>query len=144
MPNSSYISLTEAINGQPNGHLKKGERVKVVFVSNPSKWIRASQIGIIEWRLNSNKDIEIIRADYWGEDTISFEVEVMKSEALLTEKLIIGLIMSANPTYFYLAHKPGIEKTVAAVAEKAKDLASWTPSIATVAAVAVIYILLIK
>jgi len=131
-----FTPLIDVLEVEKIGTLKKGERVKLVFSSNPSKWIRASQISIIEWRLGSNKDIEIIRADYWGEDTITFEVEVTNTDALLTERLIIGLIMSANPAYFYLAHKPGIEKLAVKAVEKAKDIASWTPTAAVVVGIA--------
>lgn len=122
-------------SGKP---LEKGQRVKLDFTSNPSKWIRATQIYVIESRLDKNKDITIISADYWGEDTISFDVEVTNIEALMTERKIIALILAASPLGFYLVHKPGIEKTVETVVEKIQTIASWTPSIAALIAVVVL------
>ncbi|MBA7530530.1 hypothetical protein ES705_22738 [subsurface metagenome] len=135
----SYKPLTAPIDSTLK--LKQGERVKLTFSSNPSKLIRASQIAIIEWRLERNEDIEIIRADYWGEDTIRFEVEVMNTDALLTEQLIIALIMAANPSYFILTHKPAIKKAVITTIKTAQSIIPWIPSISICIGIIILLIL---
>jgi len=137
----AFRTLIDEIDSKTVPALKKGERVTLTFSSNPSKWVRASQISIIEWRLEKNKDIRIISANYWGEDTITFDVEVTNTDALLSEKLIIALIMAANPSYFVLTHKPAIKKTAVAVVKAAQSIIPWTPSIAVVIGVFVLLIL---
>ena len=139
-----FENLNDVLDKETEPVLKEGERVKLEFVSNNSKWIRASQIAIIESRLNKNPDIEIISANYWGDNFISFDVEVKNSESLMTERLIIGLIMSANPVYFYLVHKPGIKQLATDVIEKAKEVASWTPIAIAVAVIAAVVVLFKK
>jgi len=124
--------------------LQKGKRVTIEFVSNPSTYIRATQIGIIEGRLNSNPDIEIISANYWGENFITFEVEVKNSESLMTERKIIGCIMAASPVFFYLVHKPVVDKTAKDVIEGAKNVLSWTPTMAVAIGVIVVLYLFRK
>jgi len=136
-----FTSLNETIDPQNPPVYKRGDRVKLEFVSNPSKWIRASQIAIIEYRLEKNKDITIIRADYWGDETITFEVEVTSTDALLTERMIIGLILAANPVYFLLVHKPAIAEAPARIAEKVQNIVEWAPL--TMAGIAVIAFLIL-
>lgn len=136
-----FTSLNTVIDPQNPPVYKRGDRVKLEFVSNPSKWIRASQIAIIEYRLNKNPDIEIIRADYWGEDTITFEIEVTNAESLMTERKIIALIMAASPAYFYLSHKPALDKVPAVIAEKVRSIVEWAPL--TMAGIAVIAFLIL-
>ena len=103
----------------------KRKRVKLDFVSNPSTYIRATQIYIIEGRLNFNEDIDIISANYWGEDFISFELEVKNDASLMTERKIIALILAASPVYFYLVHKPAIDKAVTNIAIKLPNYAAY-------------------
>jgi len=98
--------------------LTKGKRVTLEFVSNNSEYVRASQIAVIESRLNGNPDIEIVRANYWGDNSISFELEVKNDESLMTERKMIALIMSVSPVYFYLVHKPAIDKTIENLTEQ--------------------------
>ena len=136
-----YNNLQDVIDPQNRPVYKRGDRVKLEFISNPSKWIRASQIAIIEYRLEKNKDIKIISADYWGDETITFDVEVTSTDALMTETAIIGLILSASPAYFMLVHKPAIAKVPAAVAKTVQKVADYAPI--TIAVVVVIAFLIL-
>jgi len=136
-----YKSLNQVVDPQTPAVFKRGDRVKLEFVSNPSKWIRASQIAIIEYRLGKNEAITIISADYWGDETITFDVEVTSTDALLTEAMIIGFIMSANPAYFALVHKPAIAKIPAVVVKTAQKVADYAPMTIVIVAVAAILIL---
>ena len=141
-----YEPLDNVLDGKETTEpvLQKGNRTTIEFVSNPSTYIRATQISIIEGRLNSNPDIEIISANYWGENFITFDVEVKNSESLMTERKIIGIIMAANPIFFYLVHKPAVDKTVKDVIEGAKNVLSWTPTMAVAIGIIVVLYLFRK
>ncbi len=138
----AYANLQDVIDPQGPATYKRGDRVKLTFISNPSKWIRATQIALIEYRLEKNKDITIISADYWGEETITFDVEVTSTETLLTEQMIIGFIMSANPAYFLLVHKPAIVKAPAVVFKAVQKVADYIP--VTIAAAVVVAFLILS
>ena len=139
-----YTNLQEVIDPQTPPVFKRGDRVKLEFVSNPSKWIRASQIAIIEYRLEKNQDITIISADYWGDETITFDLEVTNTDALLTERAIIGLILAANPVYFALVHKPAIAKAPAVIAKTIQKVVDYAPITTAIVIVIAVLILLRK
>ena len=138
----AFVTLGAALENATSSLLAKGERVSLTFYSNKSKWLRASQSAIIEWRLDQNPDIEVISIDYLQEETLTFKVEVTNTDALLTEQLIIGLILSANPSYFYLTFKPGIKKVVGGTARAVKTAAGWAPLTGViVGAIVILYLL---
>ena len=133
-----FENLNNVIDGKETEPvLQKGKRVTIEFVSNPSTYIRATQISIIEGRLNKNPDIEIISANYWGENFITFDVEVKNAESLMTERKIIALILAASPIGFYLVHKPAVDAT-------AKTVLSWTPTMAVAIGIVVLLYLVRK
>lgn len=103
--------------------LQQGHRLKISFTASKGKWTRATQIAIIEWRLESHKDFRIISANYWGENYVSFEVEVMDTAALLSEKKIIEYILAANPKGFTLILVPKIKSAAGTVVNVAKEVA---------------------
>lgn len=130
------------LSGMVDQPLQKGHRVTISFSASKGKWTRATQIAIIEWRLESHKDFRIISANYWGEHYVSFEVKVLDTQALLTEKKIIEYILAANPKGFTLIVVPKIKEAIGKVTDFSKDVVLPVAGLAAVVGGIVLYLLL--
>jgi len=139
---SVFGGSVQPVQSGSNDFLNKGQRVTLQFQASEGNWRRALQIYIIEGRLGSHKDFEIIRANYWGEHWVSFEVEVKDTQALLTEKKIINYLIAANPAGFTLIFKENVAAAVEVVKGAAKAVADVTVDVFKYAALIALAVLI--
>jgi len=87
----------EKIEIDKNKQLNPGDIIEMHFKTTGMVWITATQIALIEWRLENRKDFYIIGHSLPANNRVIFMIKVLKTNpALLTAAVIGGLIIGAG------------------------------------------------
>lgn len=80
----------EKIEIDKNAPLSPGDIIEMHFVTSGMVWIKATQIALIEWRLEGRKDFTILSAYPVGTNRIVFEIQIQITNPVILTASVIG------------------------------------------------------
>lgn len=106
----------------PNQALSAGDRVELHFKSTGMTWLKATQIYLIEQRLEGRTDFELlsVQTETLDPTSLIFVVKVLKSNPILVTALYISAVIAASAATIVFALTFG--KAFLIVAEAAKEV----------------------
>lgn len=124
----------ETVEIDRNEPLEPGSRVLLTFMTFGGTWITAANVAVIEKALERRTDWRIRSHSLPADQTVVFEVEVLKhNPVLITCAAIAGVIIAAGVVGFLLLHK-----TERIVTKTKETISTPAGSVATIGFTAII------
>lgn len=80
-----------------NKPLNPGDIIEMQFKTTSMVWLTATQIALIEWRIEKRKDFRILSHSLPANNRVNFVIEVLKTNpVILTAAVIGGVIIGAG------------------------------------------------
>ena len=87
------MQKTEISKDKP---LVPGDIIEMHFKSVGMVWIKASQLALIDWRLEGRKDFKILSWSLPNKTTVVFKVEILKTNPMVVTAVVIAAAISAS------------------------------------------------
>lgn len=78
---------TEIDKNQP---LNPGDIIEMHFSTMGMVWVKATQIALIEWRLEGRKDFTILSVSTPGLNSVVFTIQILKTNPVIVTAAVIG------------------------------------------------------
>ena len=80
-----------------NKPLNSGDIIEMQFKTTGMVWITATQIALIEWRIEKRKDFRILSHSLPANNRVNFVIQILKTNpVLITAAVIGGVIIGAG------------------------------------------------
>ena len=80
----------EKIEIDINKPLNPGDVIEMQFKTTGMVWITATQIALIEWRLEGRKDFRIVSHSLPAMNKVIFEIKILKTNPVIVTAAVIG------------------------------------------------------
>lgn len=76
-----------------NKPLNPGDIIEMQFKTTSMFWITASQLALIDWRLEKRKDFRIVSHSLPANNRVNFVIEVLKTNPVIVTAAVIGAVI---------------------------------------------------
>lgn len=83
----------EKIEIDINKPLNPGDIIEMQFKTIGMVWLTATQIALIEWRIEKRKDFRILSHSLPANNRVNFVIEVLKTNPVIVTAAVIGAVI---------------------------------------------------